>query len=313
MPSPGDDDATDTDGYRSSPDEKTTSNSPGEEVENEANYPPRDQNRAEISSDEERPMDATQPARPSRKRSGGEDRPAGQWPEQETPERERGGMDSQREKDPLREEWRNGPPRTTPSTEESGDDSPGEWRLFVYDVVSSVLAVAIIGAYLFAVSGVWPPLVAVESGSMEPNMQVNDLVFVMEEERFPGAGAHQSGVVTARAGEEVEYRQFNGYGDVIVYQPNGNEQTTPIIHRAMFWVEGGENWCRQANPSYLGGMDPSSDRCIADHGGFITKGDNNARYDQAQRLSGPVKPEWVVGTAQVRVPGLGWIRLRSAG
>lgn len=210
------------------------------------------------------------------------------------------------------------PQRRQPEFERQPDQSGetsghSEWKLFVYDVVSSVLAVAVIGAYLFAVSGVWPPLVAVESGSMEPNMQVNDLVFVMEENRFPGAGAHSSGVVTARAGAESAYRQFGGYGDVIVYQPDGRDQATPIIHRAMFWVEAGENWCEQANPDHLGGVEPGADRCIADHSGFITKGDNNARYDQIQGLSDPVKPEWVVGTAQVRVPGLGWIRLQSAG
>jgi signal peptidase len=213
---------------------------------------------------------------------------------------------------PSRDEWRRERRPRRPRPQETGQDEPSEWALFAYDIVSSVLAVAVIGAYLFAVSGVWPPLVAVESGSMEPNMQVNDLVFVMEENRFPGDGAQASGVVTAQAGQETDYRQFNGYGDVIVYTPNGNEQTTPIIHRAMFWVEEGENWCHRADQTYLKGVDPADEKCIADHSGFITKGDNNGGYDQARGLSGPVRPEWVVGTAEFRVPGLGWIRLQSA-
>ena len=36
-----------------------------------------------------------------------------------------------------------------------------------------------VGAALFAVSGTWPAMVAVESQSMVPNLNVNDLVFVV--------------------------------------------------------------------------------------------------------------------------------------
>jgi len=162
------------------------------------------------------------------------------------------------------------------------------------------------------VSGVWPPLVAVESGSMLPNMERNDLVFVMEETRFPGERA-EHGVVTARAGVETDYTKFGNPGDVIVYVADGDRGGTPIIHRAMLWAEAGENWCAAADPAHLGGLSPSDPRCVADHAGFITKGDNNPTYDQATGLSGPVRPAWVVGTAEFKIPGLGWIRLQSGG
>ena len=36
---------------------------------------------------------------------------------------------------------------------------------------------------------------------------------------------------------------------------------------------------------------------------------SNSNYDQAGTLSTPVRPEWVVGTAEVKVPYLGQIRL----
>jgi len=219
---------------------------------------------------------------------------------------------------PTREEWHetDGPGKP-PARRGEGDDLG--WRIFVYDVVSSVLAVLVVGAYLYAVSGVWPPMVAVESRSMAPNMQVNDLVFVMEADRFPGPGAQgDTGVVTAHTGREVGFSTFGGPGDVIVYQRDGNPRQVPIIHRAMFWVDEGENWYDEANPDYITadecGETPSEGlrNCPAPHAGFITKGDNNGRYDQVTSLSRPVKPGWVVGTAEVRVPGLGWIRLRSA-
>jgi signal peptidase len=200
---------------------------------------------------------------------------------------------------------------------ESRTDNRDEWIRFGYDVVSSVLAVAVVGVLLFAVSGVWPPMVAVESPSMTPHMQTGDLVFVMEERRFSGDSARE-GVVTARTGSDVEYRKFGQPGDVIVYNPDGNADQTPIIHRAMFWVEEGENWYEKADRQSVGRYSECDGlpNCPAPHDGFITKGDANGIYDQAQGstgLSRPVKPAWVVGTAEVRVPLLGCIRLRTEG
>jgi signal peptidase len=195
-------------------------------------------------------------------------------------------------------------------------DGTGTWSLFARDMLTSALAVPVVDAYLFAVSGVWPPLVAVESGSMQPNMERNDLVFVMEEHRFAGAQAVDStGVVTTAGGNGSDYTKFGKPGDVIVYRPDGRQDTTPIIHRAMLWAEAGENWVARADPAHLG-SDTTCEvvqYCPAEESGFITKGDNNGHYDQVRpsQLSRPVKPEWVVGTAEVRVPGLGWLRLRA--
>jgi len=214
---------------------------------------------------------------------------------------------------------RGGPDPPAPEGHQGGED----WVLFARDVVSSVAAVVLVGCFLFAVSGVWPPLVAVESPSMVPNMQPNDLVFVMDEQRFPGEG-HRAGVVSAHAGAETGYEKFGHSGDVVVFERNGRAGPTPIIHRAMFYVEEGENWYDRADPDHVAGADacevddnPETDtglrNCPAPNAGFITKGDGNSNYDQVTGLSRPVDPDWVVGTAEVRVPGLGWIRLQSAG
>ena len=187
---------------------------------------------------------------------------------------------------------------------------------FVREVASSLAIVAVIGLLLFAVSGIWPPMVAIESGSMEPNLHRGDLVFVMEEHRFSGGPAHAgTGVVTYRAGANASYREFDEYGDVIVYEQNGNSRTTPIIHRARFWVNDGENWYDEADRAFLGGADSCEElsNCPAPHAGFITKGDNNGEYDQVGGFGGaisePVKPSWITGTAKFRVPWLGEIRL----
>lgn len=193
--------------------------------------------------------------------------------------------------------------------------------VYAREMLTSVGGVLAVGLLLFAISGVWPPMVAIESSSMEPHMGVGDLVFVMDEHRLAPDYAHaETGVVTYQTGKERGYTKFREPGDVIIYKPNG-QGGTPIIHRARFWVSAGENWYDRADPKHIGSADNCKEleHCPAPHGGFITKGDNpatNQQYDQVNGISvgGPVKPEWVVGTAELRIPVLGYVKLcASAG
>ena len=185
---------------------------------------------------------------------------------------------------------------------------------FVRELLSSVLVVFLVGLLLFGASGVWPPMVAVESGSMEPHMFRGDLVFVMEEHRLaPDIASGTTGVVSYRdAAAADRYRKFGSYGDVIVYRPDGAERT-PIIHRARFWVNASEDWSDKADPDMVpGGSCQVIPNCPAPHAGFITKGDANGMYDQVSGISGPVRPGWIRGTAEVRIPWLGYVRLEFA-
>ena len=190
-------------------------------------------------------------------------------------------------------------------------DGPLMW---IREMLSSVAIVLLIGLLLFGVSGVWPPMVAVESGSMEPNMEVGDLVFVTEPGRLaPDAAQNEVGVVTHAIGERVDYRTFGSYGSVVIYRPPGRT-ASPIIHRAMFRVEAGENWYDRADDQYHSAADCGElTHCPAPHDGFITLGDNNGQYDQANGLAAPVKADWVTGVARVRVPYLGYVRLIATG
>jgi len=172
--------------------------------------------------------------------------------------------------------------------------------VYLRDVVTSVVIVAGIGVLLFAASGVWPPMVAVESGSMEPNMERGDLVFIVDNDRFVPDGAVENageatGVVPADVAERHDRTKFGGHGDVVVFTPNGNDRQTPIIHRAMFWVEDGENWYDRADQAAIGGAADCEElnHCPAPHAGFITKGDNeltNANYDQTVAAVGAGPP-----------------------
>ena len=203
-----------------------------------------------------------------------------------------------------------------------GDDRPlgrVRWFLgtddeavrFLREVAAGLLMVVLAGLVLYAVSGVWPPMVAVESPSMTPNLQEGDLVFVVEEHRFGSpAAVPGTGVVTRRAGADVAHTSFGEPGDVIVFRPDGSDRRTPVIHRAHFWVNRSENWYAKAEPRYAGGEDCAAvPNCPAPHAGFVTKGDANDRYDQVGGVSGPVRSSWVEGTAELRIPYLGRVRL----
>jgi signal peptidase len=153
------------------------------------------------------------------------------------------------------------------------------------DLAFALVVVGIVAAVAYGFAGTWPVAVAVESGSMEPHIHKGDIVLIKSPERM-GVVPHEDAILT-------NYSQFDGYGDVIVYMPNGNADTTPIIHRAIEWVDDGEIMPK-------GGKAP--------HEGYITKGDHNIGYDQPG-LSSPVKPEWVIGVAYYRIGMIGNIRL----
>lgn len=199
-------------------------------------------------------------------------------------------------------------------------DGDREWvmegALILYDIASALAIVGLVVGFVFAISGLWPPLVAIESGSMDPHIQKGDLAFVMDESRFPAEGAiGGTGVITHQQARQTGHESFQRPGDVIVYEPDGDEDATPIIHRAMFYVEDGENWVERGNESLLtSSVDCDSlSTCPAPHDGFITSGDSsrNDYYDQSRSLSTVVKPEWVKGRAMGRIPFLGKIRLQT--
>ncbi|MFB6194490.1 MAG: S26 family signal peptidase [Halobaculum sp.] len=186
--------------------------------------------------------------------------------------------------------------------------------VFVRETLSSAAIVAVIGATLFLIAGVWPPMVAVESGSMKPNMVKGDLIFVTEPGRFPAPYADEAGIVTTQVGRQNGHVQFGKAGSVIVYRPPGRVGP-PIIHRARFHVEEGENWISRADPAALpGDTCEEVPNCPAPNDGYITKGDNNQMYDQVNSIRAPpVRERWIVGVARVRIPLLGWIRLVFSG
>jgi signal peptidase len=163
---------------------------------------------------------------------------------------------------------------------------------FARDILWVVAVVGAIALILFLVSGTWPAVVAVESESMVPNMQVGDLVFVVAPDRFGDLQTWEEGEQTGYAAfaDHPDLQGRQPYGDVIVYRPNGADSVHPIIHRAISWDDD------------------------AAHPGYITKGDNNPIEDQQFAIEGigtiePVREEWVVGKALFALPLVGYIPL----
>ena len=171
-------------------------------------------------------------------------------------------------------------------------------------ILKDLFFILLIGGILFGVSGVWPPLVAIESGSMEPNLHRGDLVFIMDVKEVEEGGLS----ITTREGAGGDYK-FGEVGDVIVFNADGSSNI-PVIHRVEFLVEEGEDWYERGNPNWVVGKGCGAmSNCPAPHEGYITKGDNNGKYDQSQGISGPVKSSWVKGTAEGRIPWVGYIKL----
>jgi len=215
-------------------------------------------------------------------------------------------------------------PEPRPTDEVTIDDGIITWFLktddgtivAIRDLLGSVALVLLVGLILFGVSGVWPPMVAVESGSMEPNMERGDMILVVDTDRFTGDDpAGDTGIVTREDGENSGHEKFGEPGDVIIFTPNGNPNDVPVIHRAEYWIEEGENWVENADESNLNVDDcDEAPNCPAPHDGFITKGDANEYYDQ---LEGPgtgaqttvVQEDWATGKAMFRIPYLGYVRL----
>lgn len=195
------------------------------------------------------------------------------------------------------------------------------------DVLMALAIVGIILAVLWIYTGQFPstPMVVVTSGSMmHPDVPYGrigtidpgDLVLVKKID-------NQDDIETRGRSTDPysDHKSYGDYGDVIIYYPMGNEDTTPIIHRAICWVEYNGDGTYSV-PAY--GISHESSVNIPElrltnnhfsHSGFITMGDNNNNIaDQAGNIcQEPVKTEWIIGEAKGELPWFGLIKLMIYG
>ena len=155
-------------------------------------------------------------------------------------------------------------------------------KIWIKALLILVIVIFAIKVTAYAASGTCQIGFDIQSMSMAPNMRIGDLILVQSPQR--------TNIITCEDGKTLDYKSFNDYGDVIIYHPYGRSRRTPIMHRAIFWIEKGEE---------MPGGEP------APHAGYITKGDWNSDPDQLYMVTEPVKPEWVIGVARVRIPYMG--------
>ena len=95
-------------------------------------------------------------------------------------------------------------------------------------LMEALLIVGVIVMVYGGLTGTWHIGYAVESGSMVPNMQIGDLIFVQS--------PHRTHIITYEEGMQLNYKSFNNYGDVIIYRPDGLSSATPIIHLSLIHI-----------------------------------------------------------------------------
>ena len=168
------------------------------------------------------------------------------------------------------------------------------------DLLWVACVVGTIALALYLICGTWPAVVTIESRSMEPNMNIGDLVVVVQKDRY-------GEFMTWDMAKQANVTKYNGYGDVIIYKPNGLTSVHPIIHRAIEYVTAGSPVTDIRGSHLRANYTPA-------HDGYITWGDNNPAPDQFVAYPGigtpePVKDEWIVGKALFTVPLVGYLPL----
>ncbi|MCD6513031.1 MAG: S26 family signal peptidase [Thermoplasmata archaeon] len=194
---------------------------------------------------------------------------------------------------------------------------------YVRDIVIAVTIVAVILTALWAYTGQFPetPMVVVTSQSMmHPNepfgrigtIDPGDLVLVKKVVSRDDIQTRGNSSNPA-----TKLKTYGDYGDVIIYYPMGDRSKTPIIHRAICWIEKkGDKY----DVKEYGIHDADSVTIPELHlynyrptnSGFITKGDNNEYPDEMPNggiCEEPVKMSWIVGKARGEIPWFGLIKL----
>ena len=147
-----------------------------------------------------------------------------------------------------------------------------------------------------------------------------DLIFVRDVDAKEDIEAHGAGGT----------QRYGKAGDVVVFRLNGREHQTPIIHRALFWLEAhgdgtfsipelgisrtsdlGQPAITALTRCTLPGNEPGGIPLKPASSGFITRGDNNPAADQCLHGlgTGPVRMSWILGKARGELPWLGLIKL----
>ncbi len=219
------------------------------------------------------------------------------------------------------------------------------------EILLIVVIISVLMGALYGYTGRWPPLVVVESGSMQHSDDTSYIGVIDTGDIVLAKHSSFADITTYVKGRGTGYRTYGDYGDVIIYRPLGRD-VTPVIHRAVLYLK----WNSTGNSfdvpdlKYINyGSDYTTDSGsylnikerieIKDYGyahrtlvisvsallsyphphsGYITAGDHNVAkgygVDENSRICPqPVEYRWVVAKAVGEIPWFGLIKLSFSG
>ncbi len=119
--------------------------------------------------------------------------------------------------------------------EEDDEEEENFWKGLGRDLLVAAIIVVVFLAAIYLYSGVWPPLVVVESSSMQHSDQESFLgVIDTGDMVFQQAAPTRADVVTYLEGRANGYATYGDYGDVIIFRRPISP--TPVIHRAIMYL-----------------------------------------------------------------------------
>ncbi len=207
---------------------------------------------------------------------------------------------------------------------------------FVHDLVIAIVVVMVIYSSAVIYTGMTVPVVVVESGSMQHDMDKSSLGVIDTGDIVLVKKTDSTGDITTWAeGKGKDYETYGEYGDVIIYDKNG-KGGTPVIHRAIVFIRHNETvgtehyfdvpeWNIYHNSTikyYIEELRLKIDyEPPRGHDGYLTKGDNkitNPRIDQESGIRDidnivveQVHIDWVIGVARGEIPWFGLIKLKA--
>ena len=118
-------------------------------------------------------------------------------------------------------------------------------RTLVRELILAAGMISILVLAMWAHTGSMPPLVVVESNSMQHDadgevgtIDAGDLVLVHSPDDNQIISFAEA---TDKNSPYYGYKSLGMEGDVIIYERNGESDSTPIIHRALFEIEIGDS------------------------------------------------------------------------
>jgi signal peptidase len=105
-----------------------------------------------------------------------------------------------------------------------------------FEPLVALMIIVVLLVSLFAYTSNWPPMYVVESQSMQHGyddqlglINTGDLVLA---QKLP-----QGSITPYIVGLQTGYSTYGEYGDVLLYHPDGDASVSPIIHRALLYLQ----------------------------------------------------------------------------